>query len=107
MMATVLTWKIESLRVMQTPGPNTVVLSNFTVRGVDGALTASANHAVMLKPADLNNFLPFDQLTHEQAIAWTKEALEPAGVSSIEQEVQAQIDEQKAPMAVKAPLPWH
>ena len=106
-MATVLTWKIESLRVMQTPGPNTVVLSNFTVRGVDGALTASANHAVMLKPADPNNFLPFDQLTHDQAIAWTKEALEPAGVLSIEQEVQNQINEQKQPVATKVDLPWN
>ena len=105
-MATVLTWKIEGLKVLQTPGPNTVVLSNFTVRGVDGDLTASANHAVMLKPADLNNFVPFDQLTHEQVIAWTKEALEPAGVLSIEQEVQAQINDQKVPVAIKAALPW-
>lgn len=103
----IFTWKIEALKVMQTPGPNTVVLSNFTVKGVDGELTASANHAVMLKPADLNNFLPFDQLTHEQAIAWTKEALEPSGVLSIEQEVQAQIDEQKQPVATKVSLPWN
>ena len=106
-MATVLTWKIEGLKVLQTPGPNTVVLSNFTVRGVDGDLTASANHAVMLKPADLNNFVPFDQLTHEQVIAWTKEALEPAGVLSVEQEVQNQIDEQKQPVATKVDLPWN
>lgn len=100
------TWKIESLRVMQTPGPNTVVLSNFTVRGVEGELTASANHAVMLKPADPNNFLPYEQLTHDQAVAWTKDALGIDGVFWIEQEVQKQIDEQKQPVAVKVALPW-
>jgi hypothetical protein len=81
-------------------------LSNFTVRGVEGELTASANHAVMLKPADPNNFLPYEQLTHDQAIAWTKDALEIDGVYWIEQEVQKQIDEQKQPVAVKVALPW-
>jgi hypothetical protein len=100
------TWKIEALKVLQTPEPNTVILSNFTVRGVEGELTASANHAVMLKPADPNNFLPYEQLTHDQAIAWTKEALEPEGVLSIEQEVQNQIDQQKQPVATKVDLPW-
>lgn len=100
------TWKIEALRVMQTPEPNTVVLSNFTVRGVEGELKASANRAVMLKPADPNNFLPYEQLTHDQAIAWTKEALGSDGVLAIEQEVQAQLEGQKIPVAIKATLPW-
>lgn len=100
------TWKIEALKVAQSPGPNTVTLSNFTVHGKEGGLTASVNYSVVLKPADLNNFLPYDQLTHDQAVAWTKEALEPERVVAIEQEVQAQIDGQKVPVAVKATLPW-
>ena len=105
-MATVFNWRVDGLFVTQTPGTNTVVMINFTVRGEDQGIYDSVNYSVELRPASLDNFVPFEQITHEQAIAWTKEALGQQRVEAMQQEVQNKIDEQKKPIPTKANLPW-
>lgn len=103
---TTFTWTINSLQVMQSPEPNTVTMSNFTILGKDGDLTGSVTYSVNLLPASPANFTPFDQITQAQAVQWTQEALGPDRVASMEGEVQAQIDAQKVPTPQPAPLPW-
>lgn len=103
---TIFTWKVNNLQVMQTPEPNTVVMSNFTILGKDGDITGSVTYSVNLLPADPASFTPFDQITQEQAILWTQEALGPDRVTAMEGEVQQQIDQQKVPTPQPAPLPW-
>lgn len=103
---TTFTWKINSLQVMQSPEPNTVVMSNFTILGDDAGITSSVTYSVNLLPADPANFTPFDQITQEQAIQWTQAALGADRVAAMEAEVQAQIDAQKVPEPQPAPLPW-
>jgi len=100
------TWQINGLQVMQTPEPNTVMMSNFTIRGDEDGITGSVSYAVNLLPADPDNFTPFDQITQEQAILWTQTALGVDRVAAMEQEVQDQIDAQKIPEPQPAPLPW-
>lgn len=103
---TTFTWTINGLQVMQTPEPNTVVMSNFTILGDDAGITSSVTYSVNLLPADPNNFTPFDQITQAQAVQWTQEALGAERVTSMESEVQIQIDAQKIPEPQPAPLPW-
>lgn len=103
---TTFTWQINSLQVMQTPEPNTVVMSNFTILGKDGTEKGSVTYSVELLPADPNNFVPFDQITQAQAVDWTQAALGPDRVTAMENEVQAQIDAQRVPTPEPAPLPW-
>lgn len=91
---------------MQSPEPNTVVMSNFTILGDDAGITSSVTYSVNLLPADPANFTPFDQITQEQAIQWTQAALGADRVAAMEAEVQAQIDAQKVPEPQPAPLPW-
>ena len=105
-MATQFTWTINGLQVMQSPEPNTVTMSNFTILGDDSGTTGSVTYSVNLLPASPANFTPFDQITQEQAVQWTQEALGPERVISMEAEVQAQIDAQKIPTPQPAPLPW-
>lgn len=100
------TWIINGLQVMQSPEPNTVVMSNFTICGKEGEITGSVSYAVNLLPADPSDFTPFDQITQEQAVQWTQAALGPERVASMEAEVQDQIDAQKIPEPEPAPLPW-
>lgn len=103
---TTFTWKINSLQVMQSPEPNTVVMSNFTILGDDAGITSSVTYSVNLLPASPANFTPYDQITEPQAVLWTQEALGPDRVTAMENEVQAQIDAQKIPEPQPAPLPW-
>ena len=87
---------------MNTPLPETVVMSNFTI-AEDGQ---SVTYSVNLLPADASNFTPYADITEAQAISWTQAALGVERVASMEAEVQAQIDAQKIPTPQPAPLPW-
>jgi len=96
-------WTINSLQVMNRPEPQTVVMSNFTV-AKDGQ---QVNYSVNLLPANPDNFTPFDQITQEQALAWTQEALGPDRVAAMENEVDMLIAQAAIPTPQPAPLPWN
>jgi len=100
------TWKINNLQVLQSPEPNTVVMSNFTIIGKDDELTGSVTYAVNLLPANQSKFIPFDQITEDQVIQWTQDALGEFRVTAMQEEVQQQIDAQKIPPPQNEPLPW-
>ena len=95
-------WIINSLSVMNTPEPETVVMSNFTI-SQDGQ---SVTYSVNLLPADASNFTPYADITQAQAVQWTQDALGAERVAAMEAEVQAQIDAQQIPTPQPAPLPW-
>jgi hypothetical protein len=101
------TWKINSLSVMNTPLPNTAVMSNFTISDTQGELTGSVTYSVNLLPAEGGSgFTPYADITQANAIQWTQDALGASRVAAMEAEVQAQIDAQKVPTPQPAPLPW-
>lgn len=99
-------WSINSLSVLQSPEPNTVVMSNFTISDTQDELTGSVTYSVNLLPADAANFIPYDQVTQAEAVQWTQDALGVDRVAAMEAEVQAQIDAQKVVTPQPAPLPW-
>lgn len=103
---TTFTWKINNLSVMQAPEPNTAVMSNFSIVWEDGGITGSVAYSVNLLPADPSSFTPYNEITHDQAVLWTKDALGTDRVAAMEGEVQQQIDQQKTPTPQPAPLPW-
>lgn len=103
---TTFTWIINGLQVVQSPEPNTVVISNFTINGEEDGLNAYVTYAVNLLPADPQSFIPFNEITQADAVQWTKEALGPERVLIMEQEVQEKINAQKIPIPEPAPLPW-
>jgi hypothetical protein len=96
-------WTINSLQVMNTPEPQTVVMSNFTI-AKDGQ---QVNYSVNLLPANPDDFTPFDQITQEQALAWTQAALGPDRVAAMENEVDMLIAQAAIPTPQPAPLPWN
>jgi len=96
-------WTINSLQVMNSPEPQTVVMSNFTI-AKDGQ---SVNYSVNLLPANPDDFTPFDQITQEQALAWTQSALGPDRVAAMENEVDMLIAQAAVPTPQPAPLPWN
>ena len=101
------TWAIVGLLVENIPEPETVVISNFTINGVDeNGVTGQVNYSVNLLPPDAQNFTPYVQVTEQQVIGWTQSALGPDRVASMEQEVADQIAQSYIPTPQPAPLPW-
>lgn len=96
------TWTITGLQVMNTPEPETVVLSSFMI-AKDGQ---SVSYTVQLLPADPENFTPYNQITQEQAIQWTQEALGPERVEAMQGEVDELIIQAQIPQPQAEPLPW-
>ncbi len=95
-------WTINSLSVMNTPLPETVVMSNFTI-AEDGQ---SVTYAVNLLPADASNFIPYSDITQAEAIQWTQDALGADRVAAMEAEVDALIAQAAIPQPQPEPLPW-
>lgn len=95
-------WTVNGLQVLNTPEPMTVVMSNFTISR-DGQ---SVNYSVNLLPANPDNFTPYDQITQEQAVLWTQEALGPERVAAMEKEVDDLIAQAAIPQPQPEPLPW-
>jgi len=96
------TWTVNSLQVMNSPEPQTVVMSNFTI-AKDGQ---QVNYSVNLQPADPANFTPYDQITQAQALEWTQSALGADRVAAMENEVDMLIAQAAIPTPQPAPLPW-
>jgi len=95
-------WSINSLKVMNTPLPETVVMSNFTI-AQDGQ---SVTYSVNLLPADASNFIPYADITQAQAVQWTQDALGADRVAAMEAEVDALIAQAAIPTPQPEPLPW-
>ena len=91
---------------MNTPKPETVVMSNFTINDTQDGLTGSVTYSVNLLPANAANFTPYADITQAQAVQWTQDALGAERVAAMEAEVQALIDAQKIPTPQPVPLPW-
>ena len=95
-------WTINSLSVMNTPLPETVVMSNFTI-AQDGQ---SVTYSVNLLPADASNFTPYADITQAEALQWTQDALGADRVTAMEAEVDALIAQAAIPTPQPEPLPW-
>ncbi len=53
-----------------------------------------------LNTSDITNFIPFDQLTNDEVVAWTKSAMGEDEVAGIEASIQNQIDSLITPTSV-------
>jgi hypothetical protein len=106
-MAITYTWKVTGLMVQDEGDLEKVaVMSNFSINGTDGEYTGQVSYAVNLLQPDAENFTPYADITEEQAVQWTKNALGEDRVSAMEQEVSEQITKASVPVPQPAPLPW-
>lgn len=106
-MAITYTWSINNLMVQNEGDLEKVaVMSGFNINGTDGEYTGQVSYAVNLLQPDAENFTPYADITEEQAIQWTKDALGEDRVAAMEQEVADQIAKAAIPTPQPAPLPW-
>lgn len=99
---TVVTWRIANLERETADG--FVMTAHYTIDANDGTYSAGAYGSVGFERPE--NLIPFADLTEEQVIAWTQEALGgDEKVAEISAALQGQLDEQHHPTKA-AGVPW-
>ncbi len=95
-------WNCKTVDVHpQEEGQTDVVYNvHWIVTGVDGDYSAT-NIGTQVVPLDPEStFIPFEDLTNEIVVGWTKEAMGEEQVASIESSIVSQIEDQKNPVSV-------
>ena len=95
-------WNCKTVDVHpQEEGQTDVVYNvHWIVTGVDGDYSAT-NIGTQVVPLDPEStFIPFEDLTNEIVVGWTKEAMGEEQVASIEASIAGQIEDQKNPTSV-------
>jgi len=64
------------------------------------AYQASSIGTQNLNTDDITDFIPFDQLTNDQVVQWVKDAMGEERVSSLESNLESQIDNLITPTSV-------
>ena len=99
---TTFTWAIANLERETLDG--FVFVAHYTVNASDGTYSSGAYGSVGFERPD--TLIPFADLTEAEVIGWVKEALGgDEKVTSIQEALQNQIDEQRAPTKA-AGVPW-
>jgi hypothetical protein len=100
-MTAIISWNIASLERETSDG--FVFTAHWTVNAVEGEYSASAYGSVGLERPD--ELIPYEDLTEETVVSWVQESMGEEQVESIEDNLLAQIAEQKAPQKAQG-LPW-
>ena len=99
---TTFTWAIANLERETLDG--FVFVAHYTVNASDGTYSSGAYGSVGFERPD--TLIPFADLTEDQVIIWCKDALGgDEKVTEIQDALQGQIDEQRAPTKA-AGVPW-
>jgi hypothetical protein len=106
---TTYTWTVNQLFTQEIDGEKDyVVIANYDVTGVDGEYSSSISDSSMFSTVNVDNFIPYEDLTNDIVIGWIKSVLGPDTVANYEESIQGQIDSQINPPVSpeNTPLPW-
>lgn len=100
---TTYTWNIANLERETSDGY--VFTAHWTLSATDSDHSAGSYGSIGFERPE-GTLIPFEDLTKDLVIQWVQEKLGEEQVSSMEDALQAQIDEQKAP-SKESGLPWN
>lgn len=108
-MATIFNWNCKTVDAYPLVGEDSDVVYNvhWIVTGVSDQLDAQGNPyqarsigTQALSTDDITDFIPFEELTNEIVVEWTKGAMGDEEVSFVEDGIQNRIDLQITPVSV-------
>lgn len=103
-------WTISALDCIPQVGDMTdyVCTSHWRVTGDDGEGHSGQVYSTVSFAVDPDkpNFVPFEDITLEQAIQWTQDALGEEQVAAVYASIDSQIENQINPPIVSPQLPW-
>ena len=79
---------------------NVVYSVHWIVTGVDGDYSATNIGTQIVPLSEGDTFIPFEDLTNEIVVGWTKEAMGEEQVKAIETSIASQIEEEINPTSV-------
>lgn len=103
---TTFNWSITKMDVRSDQVHNNVVITVwFKITGIDGQYTYEYKNGVGLDEP-IEPFVPFNELTEQQVLQWTKDKLTPEYCQLLEQGVQNKIDNMKYATVQQVAPPW-
>ena len=102
-------WNCKTVDAYPLVGENVDVVYNVHWRVIavsdqvdskGNAYQTSAIGTQVLNTEDITDFIPFDQLTNDQVVQWVKDTMGEERVSSLESNLQSQIDNLITPTSV-------
>jgi len=95
-------WNCKTVDVHpQEKGQTDVVYNvHWIVTGVDGDYSATSIGTKIVSLSEGGAFIPFEDLTNEVVVGWTKKAMGEDQVNQIEAGIASQIEDQKNPVSV-------
>jgi hypothetical protein len=105
---TTFNWTVTQLLTETIAGEqNYVVIANYEVVGVDGVYSSSLSDSARFSTANVDTFIPYQDLTNSIVIGWIQALLGVDGVANYEASIQGQIDSQINPPVTPevTPLP--
>jgi hypothetical protein len=95
-------WNCKTVDVHpQEKGQTDVVYNvHWIVTGTEGDYTATSIGTQIVPLDPETPFIPFDKLTNEVVVGWTKAAMGEDQVDQIETSIASQIEDQKNPVSV-------
>ena len=102
-------WTISQLNAIPKVGDLTdyVCVSHWQCTGTDGEFTGQVYSTVSFPiDPDKPDFTPYADITLEQAIQWTQEALGEEQVAAVYTSIDTQIEDQRSPKIITPTLPW-
>jgi len=102
------TWKVTALEAVNEGNLQDVaIISYFQCSGEDEAgLKGMARSDIRLLPPDPAHFTNINDVTAQQAVDWTLQALGTRGVTKFQNMVEQQIEGQKTQQPHFVELPW-
>ena len=95
-------WNCKTVDVHPQEKEQTDVVYNvhWIVTGVDGDYSATNIGTQIVSLSEGGAFIPFEDLTNEIIVGWTKDAMGADQVQAIEDSIASQIEDQKNPVSV-------
>jgi len=95
-------WNCKTVDVHPQEKEQTDVVYNvhWIVTGVDGDYLATNIGTQIVSLSEGGAFIPFEDLTNEIIVGWTKDAMGADQVQAIEDSIASQIEDQKNPVSV-------
>ena len=97
-------WNCKTVDVYPSQDDNTDVVYNvhWRVTGEDDktSTTASSIGTQVLNTDNITDFVPFEDLTNDQIVEWTKATMGEEQVTAIETSIASQISEKENPTSI-------
>lgn len=78
----------------------------WTLNGVSNDVSGSWSSSTEVPYEQLNTFIPFEQLTKNDVLAWIESHTSPGYIDNAKIKIAADIQQQIAPDQVYMPVPW-